>query len=323
MNCSSCKLLIFLIHLIPNFTVYTVCMTDSIVKRKLPGKENAVFSILIPTWNNINYLKLCIESIRRNSRFPHQLIVHINEGIDGTLDWVASQPDIDYTYSEKNIGICYALNIQRSLADTDYVVYMNDDMVACPDWDLFLLDEIRAIGHKYFFVSSTVIEPFSSGNPCVIVKDYGTDIASFRGKELDEEFASLSKSDWLGSTWPPNVVHKDLWDLVGGYSTEFSPGMYSDPDFSMKLWKAGVRIFKGIGRSRLYHFGSKSVGRIKKNKGYYTFIAKWGMTSGTFTRRFLRSGESFDGGVLTEPPMTRKLRWKNAYKRVLTALSSH
>lgn len=273
---------------------------------------------MIPSWNNIGYLQLCIDSIRKNSRFPHQLIVHVNEGKDGTLDWVASQPDIDYTYSEENIGICYALNIQSSLADTEYIVYMNDDMVACPDWDFFLLEEIKAIGHKHFFVSSTVIEPFASGNKCVIVKDFGSDIDSFREKELYQEFASLPKADWQGATWPPNVVHKELWDLVGGYSTEFSPGMYSDPDFSMKLWKAGVRVFKGVNRSRLYHFGSKSVGRIKKNKGYYRFISKWGMTSGTFTKQFLRSGQAFDG-ALSEPVFTRKMRWKNLFKRILTA----
>ena len=38
-----------------------------------------MFSILIPTFNNIDYLKLCIESIRKNSKFNHQIIVHINE----------------------------------------------------------------------------------------------------------------------------------------------------------------------------------------------------------------------------------------------------
>ena len=40
----------------------------------------------------------------------------------------------------------------------------------------------------------------------------------------------------------------ELWDLVGGLSTEYSPGMYSDPDFSKKIYEAGVRIFKGKGR---------------------------------------------------------------------------
>ena len=47
-----------------------------------------MFSILIPTYNNLEYLKVCINSIRKNSKFSHQIIVHINEGTDGTLEYV-------------------------------------------------------------------------------------------------------------------------------------------------------------------------------------------------------------------------------------------
>ena len=289
-----------------------------IQKHKRSGVANPVFTILIPSWNNLPYLRLCIESIRRNSRFAHQVVVHVNVGEDGTLDWLATRPDIDYTYSKENIGICYPLNIARSLADTEYILYMNDDMYACPDWDLPLLNEIKAIGHNYFFLSATLIEPFVSANNCVIVKDYGTAIENFQEQSLLDECASLPRTDWQGATWPPNVVHRDVWDLVGGYSMEFSPGMYSDPDFSMKLWVAGVRFFKGVSSSRFYHFGSKSIHRVVKNKGYYTFITKWGLTSGTFTRHYLRIGMLFNG-ALPDPILTRKLRWKNLFKRLATA----
>ena len=54
----------------------------------------------------------------------------------------------------------------------------------------------------------------------------------------------------------PHLIHKDLWNEVGGFSEEFSPGLGSDPDFNMKLWKSGVRIFKCLNKSRVYHFGS-------------------------------------------------------------------
>src|SRR5882724_11086381 len=252
--------------------------TIPVLKKRRSSADGAVFTILIPSWNNLPYLKLCIESIRKNSRLAHQLIVHINEGKDGTLDWVESQPDLDYTFSEQNIGVCYALNIGRGLAVTDYIAYLNDDMYVCPGWDLALAEEIKAIGNNYFFLSATAIEPVASSN-CVIPADYGTDIDSFREEALLKEYASLPMRDWQGATWPPNVVHKDIWDLAGGYSVEFSPGMYSDPDFSMKLWRMGIRLFKGVSKSRAYHFGSKSTGRVVKNKGYYRFIAKWGMTS--------------------------------------------
>jgi glycosyltransferase involved in cell wall biosynthesis len=117
------------------------------------------FSILIPTWNNLEYLKLCIESIRKNSFYKHQIILHLNEGSDGTLEWVKEQADIDYTHSRENIGVCYALNILRPLMKTDYLLYMNDDMYVCPGWDKELSDEINKIGHNHFFISSTCIEP--------------------------------------------------------------------------------------------------------------------------------------------------------------------
>ncbi len=289
-------------------------------QKKNRNIPDAKFSILIPTWNNLEYLKLCIKSIRKNSFYKHQIIVHINEGSDGTREWVNSQTDIDYCGSEKNIGVCYALNFCRTLADSSYLLYLNDDMYVCPGWDKELSDEIASIGHPYFFISSTAIEPQNNHN-CIIVKDFGRDLYSFDEEKLLEEFQQLSMYDWCGATWPPNIVHKDIWDMAGGYSTEFSPGMYSDPDFSMKLWKMGIRFFKGLEKSRVYHFGSLSVKRVKKNKGYYTFISKWGITSGTFTRFYLCRGEVYKG-LLTEPNLPFLLYLKNILKRIVSKFRS-
>ncbi|NVO18639.1 MAG: glycosyltransferase [Bacteroidetes bacterium] len=250
-------------------------------------------SVLVPSWNNLDYLKLCLGSIRKNSGNAIQMIVIVNEGKDGTADWLESQGDIDYIHASENIGICYGLNIARSLIKSDYLVYVNDDMYLLPGWDVELLNEIRRIGHKSFMLSSTMIEPADTGNSCVLVKNYGDDLESFREQDLLKEFQELEKSDWNGSTWPPNVVHVDSWDLVGGMSTEFSPGMYSDPDLSMKLVQAGVRYFKGLGKARVYHFGSKSTKRVKRNKGRKMFLLKWGITANTFMRKYLRIGEPF------------------------------
>ena len=45
-----------------------------------------MFSILIPTLNNINYLKICLESLKKNSSLKNEIIIHVNDGLDGTLD---------------------------------------------------------------------------------------------------------------------------------------------------------------------------------------------------------------------------------------------
>jgi glycosyltransferase involved in cell wall biosynthesis len=260
--------------------------------------ETPVFSIIIPTWNNLPYLQICIDSILKNSRFLHQIILHLNEGNDGSKEW-AEQQGLSFTYSAENIGICYAVNAAASLAQANYIVYLNDDMYVCPDWDYYLWKEIEDINSDYFFFSSTLIEPVFTKNKCVKAPfNFGNNPDNFKEQKLLEFCKQQESNDWSGSSWPPNVVSKKLWDMVGGYSIEFSPGMYSDPDFSMKLWQAGVRQFKGVGKSLVYHFMSKSTGKLKKTKnrkGKEIFLDKWGITSNMFYRFYLKMGSVYAG----------------------------
>lgn len=282
-----------------------------------PAKKapiNPFFSILIPTWNNLAYLQLCMRSIRAHSSTAFEIIVHVNEGADGTQEWLDTQDDIAYSISRSNVGVCHAMNAMRTLANADYLLYINDDMYTLPGWDTALQEEIKALPDNQFFLSSTMIEPRAQSN-CSIEQDFGRSIADFQEEALLRNFAQFSKEDWHGATWPPNVVHKDVWDAVGGYSIAFSPGMYSDPDFSMKCWQAGIRLFKGISRSRVYHFGSISVKRVKQNKGYYQFIRTWGMTSSTLSRYYLRRGERFDGPLIPQR-IPILVRLKNWYYRI-------
>jgi glycosyltransferase involved in cell wall biosynthesis len=264
-----------------------------------------MFSIIIPTWNNLPFVQLCVESIRKNSAFPHQVILHINDGSDGTLNWAKAQ-QIDHTHTPGNAGICVAVNMAGALAVHNYVVYMNDDMYVCPDWDKHLADEIAAIGHNKFMLSATMIEPRDTGNPCVIHKDYGDSIETFDEQGLLSTYRTHPKADWNGSAWPPTIVHKDYWHIAGGYSIEFSPGLSSDDDFAMKMWAAGCRIFKGVAASRVYHFQSKSLHRVKKNNGRKQFLMKWGINQSTFNKHYIRRGTPYTG-PLTEPdPKTLK-----------------
>jgi len=290
-------------------------MIEGITKCMQTTDTDYKFSLLVPTWNNLDLLKLCVRSIRQNSFHKIQLIVVVNEGKDGTLEWVKTQPDLDYVHAVKNIGICYGLNSTRSLIKAEYIVYLNDDMYVLPNWDLELSNEIEKIGSKAFMVSGTLIEPTDTGNPCVVVKDYGRNVEDFKEALLLKEYKNMAVTDWSGSTWPPNVMHIDMWDLVGGYSIEFSPGMYSDPDLSRKLFEAGVRTFIGKGSSLVYHFGSKSTKRIKRNNGRKTFILKWGITSKTFTKQFLKLGKSANS-TIEKPELSFFSKLINKLKRI-------
>jgi GT2 family glycosyltransferase len=87
--------------------------------------------------------------------------------------------------------------------------------------------------------------------------------------------------------------------------------MYSDPDFSMKLWNVGVRNFKGVSKSRIYHFMSKSTKKInfKKFDGRSVFFRKWGISSNVFTTYYLKRGSNWSGS-LGEPIINLRIRLK-------------
>ncbi|MCU0340033.1 MAG: glycosyltransferase family 2 protein [Spirosomaceae bacterium] len=251
-------------------------------------RQKPLFSILIPTWNNLHFVKLCVRSIQQNSTYAHQIILHINDGSDGTLQW-AKESGLDFTYSRQNMGICMACNAAYSLAKADYILYMNDDMYACPEWDKHLYQAVVDYGRKDFYFSSTQIDRFegrwkaiSSGH------DYGDGVEAFREEALLKEYASCAIPDWQGSSIPPSLMHRHYWDLIGGFSIELSPGIYSDPDMSRKLWAAGVRNFRGVGNSLVYHFVSKSLHKVPHNDGRTQFLAKWGITARVFYDYYLR-----------------------------------
>jgi len=272
------------------------------------------FSILIPTWNNLEFLKCCVDSIRRNSSAQHELLIYANEGTDGTVEWLESE-GIRYVHSPQNVGVCTALNALFPLATTDLICYMNDDMYVCPAWDAPLMREIMAIDHERFYLSATIIEPEDTGNPSVLAPfPFGKTPAGFQESALLAALPLMQKSDWSGSTWPPSIMHRSLWEAIGGYGEEFSPGLYSDPDVSMKLWMQGVRIFKGLGESRVYHFMSKSTGRVRMNDGKRTFLRKWGVSSSWFVKQVLRQGQPWTG-PLPDVPIRPTL--KDRLKRLL------
>ena len=59
-------------------------------------------SIIIPTFNNLNYLKFFLASVKNNSVYNHQIILHINDGSDGTLNF-AKENNLSFTYSPKTL----------------------------------------------------------------------------------------------------------------------------------------------------------------------------------------------------------------------------
>ena len=275
-----------------------------------------MFSILIPSYNNLEYLKLCIKSIEKNSKYDHQIIIHINEGNDGSLEFVKNN-NYTFTHSKENIGMPKALNKSSQLATFDYILISHDDFYYCPGWDIEFVKELEKINHTKFYLSGTMV---GAGQ---VYFDAGETVSSFDEEKLLNNIKNISTFNFQGTTKCPGLIHKDTWNMVGGWSEEFSPTGGDDTDFAMKLWKHNVRIFKGLGKSLAYHFGSittrkkdKSLFTYLGSRGNKVFLLKWGISINFFEKFYLKSGLDKNKKLIFnkfEEPLTQPIKNTSYY----------
>ena len=261
-----------------------------------------MFSIIIPTLNNLKFLKFCIKSLKKNSFFNHEIIPHVNIGTDGTIKYLENEK-INFSYTDYNAGICEGMNLAVKKSNYEYILYSHDDFYFCPNWDKILKKEIDLIGHNKFYLSGTMM------NKGQIDFDCGDTVENFDENRFLDNYKNYNYYDFQGSTWAPHLIHKDEWNKVGGFSEEFFPGTGSDPDLNMKLWNNGIRIFKGINNFKVYHFGSIVTRRYKNHptiktesgsRGAKIFLLKWGISINFFKKYIIKSGSVYKG-KLNEP----------------------
>ena len=261
-----------------------------------------MFSVIIPSLNNLDYLKVCINSLKKNSNYDHEIIVHVNIGTDGTLEYLKKKK-IKHTFTEYNAGICEGVNIGSRIIKNNYLLYSHDDFYFCPGWDIAFENELKLINTELFYLSGTMIQNGQVNLDC------GHNIKNFNETKLLNNYKNIKFYNFQGSTWAPHLIHKNTWNRVGGFSEEYFPGTGSDPDLNKKLWDLGVRIFKGLQHCKVYHFGSIVTRQKEKkfntttesgSKGSKIFLKKWGFSIKFFKKYYLKSDEIYDG-PLDEP----------------------
>ncbi len=147
--------------------------------------------------------------------------MHVNEGHDGTLEWVREQ-GLSHTYSDGNAGVCYGFNGPASLATSKYIVLSDDDYYSHPAGTNLLLKEVQSRNDIYFCITGTIIEHSASQYDSIIAnKNFGKTVQEFDEARFLKEYNTFPFHDWNGGNWYPMVLHKNIWDLIGGLSIEY------------------------------------------------------------------------------------------------------
>lgn len=257
-----------------------------------------MFSICIPNYNSLEYLKLAIMGIKKHTKIPYEILVHENGSVDRTEQWLIENK-IKYTKSENNLGFC-GVNQALKIAKYPYCFIFNSDMIPMPGWDLAIMSQINAFKRQNktrFTISSCLIEPLGN-NPEYDIFYAGHDATTFNEKELFNWWhrTRLVRQNTTQYSHPI-LIPKFMLEEVNYLDETYFPGWAVDHDLPMSLYKKGCRDFIMLGNSRVYHFSSatfkKLPAEIKNKDGQDIFQKKWGISVEQF-RKSLNIASQYD-----------------------------
>ncbi len=234
----------------------------------------------LSVYNNIDYMKICIESVRRNSYYHDSpFIVYAENCTDGTNEWLDENKDkynLDVYIETENVvrrGIGGGMNFCADKVKTPMLNFLQADLYACKHWDLHLLRYMHHHQSKFPDIKWGVfshriqpdifneIETERAGTTFVPEEAFGAYHDDFNHEKLDrwvEEFSKLNKDVLVRKAeGVSGLFYKKDWDYIGGNDDRFAPAYWEDADLFIRMMNKGFD-FVLTAESVLYHFASRS-----------------------------------------------------------------
>jgi GT2 family glycosyltransferase len=242
-------------------------------------------SIVILTYNQLEYTYHCINSIRKYTpKDSYEIIIVDNASSDDTVAWLSQQSDLKVIYNDKNRGFPAGCNQGIALSKGDNILLLNNDVIVTEKWldnmltCLYNSEDIGAVGcvtnNCSYYQNITV--------------NYKND------EELQNFAAEYNQSN--PALWEERLkligfcflVKREVVNKVGLLDERYSPGHFEDDDYSFRIRQMGYKLML-CKDTFIHHFGSVS---FKQNNdlfqsgniiGARIFTEKWGFLSTDYT----------------------------------------
>jgi GT2 family glycosyltransferase/tetratricopeptide (TPR) repeat protein/2-polyprenyl-3-methyl-5-hydroxy-6-metoxy-1,4-benzoquinol methylase len=278
-----------------------------------PAVDWGVTSIILLTHNELPYTQLCLESIRKHTHLPYELVVVDNGSTDGTVEWLQRQSDVHLVCNPTNLGFAKGVNQGLQAAEGTHLLLLNNDTVVTPGWLRRLLrclhsgPDVGLVGPLTNYASGPQQVQASYRSPAALdafAWDLGRHGTRYQEVSRLIGFCMLMKRETVAR--------------VGLLDEQFGLGTFEDDDYSWRARRAGHRLLIATD-AFVHHFGSRtfigagidSSALLQENTA--RFRAKWG--DGSLQAHFApvpaegaphvashwRVGQHESGALLLEP----------------------
>ena len=211
-------------------------------------------SIIILSYNTLEMLQLCIESIREHTEVgSYEIIVVENASKDGSAEWLKEQEDLRCIYNEENQGFPKGCNQGLEIAEGTELLLLNSDTIVTKNW---LENLCRALYSDPAVGAVSCVTNCCSNNQ-QIEAPY-ENIAEMQAFAAD--YNKSNPARWEKKTTLVGfcfLFKRDVFDKVGFLDEQFSPGNFEDDDYSLRILQQGWDLLL-CRDTFIHHFGHAS-----------------------------------------------------------------
>ncbi|MFD0710693.1 glycosyltransferase [Paenibacillus sp. GCM10027626] len=251
-------------------------------------------SIIIPTYNQLEYLQECIESITKHTLEPYELIVIDNASDDGTAAYLQATRTIRYWVNKENLGFAGAVNQGLMLARGTTLLILNNDSVVTPHWLSNLLTCLHS--NPQFGIVGPVTN-YISGEQ--LIETNYSDIAEMQ--KFSEAYNRSNTSRWTPTSRLTGfcmLLRREDFRRLGYFDEGFEIGNCEDDDYGLRARLLGLQLV--IAKDTfIHHYGSVSMKSLnggfdqvyEKNLAFYA--NKWADPHGMLSLAWQRNKKGY------------------------------
>ncbi len=255
-------------------------------------------SIIIPTYNQLHFLKKCLKSIDKYTDSPYEAIVVDNASTDGTGEYLESLGGrIRFRVLAANLGFSGAINAGLMMAKGQTIVLLNNDTLVTEQW---LRNMLHCLYSDPRIGMVGPVTNYVSGEQRIRVPYHRVEDMQDFARGHNQSNPSL----WRDAEWLRGycmLFRRELFEELGYFDEGFEPGNFEDNDYNIRVRLAGKRLVIA-GDTFIHHFGNvtiralgQSLKRINnRNEAYY--MSKWSNPA-SWVGRIAGQMENFQGSV--------------------------
>jgi len=213
-------------------------------------------SFIVPSRNNLKYLKQCVQSITYNYGTEHDIVLLDDASTDGTWEWINSleQDNIIKYRNEgpERVGHTILYDVGVSLSNTEVFTIFHADMITSPE---HIPNSLKYLAPKTVVAATRIEPPLHPPGPEKIVKDFGMEPENFKWAEyytFCKENAPLVRGISTKGIFAPWLMYKKDFEDINGHDPLFAPMELEDSDIFNRMHLAGYNLIQARD-SFVYH----------------------------------------------------------------------